>query len=74
MTANFLNLWGYCVDTLVIFQAKGVVQIPDHFVLQCWTKDANKFIEVSDVENNFDGQSTTSRILRRMHAQVKRDI
>ncbi|KAG5105775.1 hypothetical protein JHK82_042745 [Glycine max] len=74
VTANFLNLWGYCVDTLVIFQAKGVVQIPDHFVLQCWTKDANKFIEVSDVENNFDGQSTTSRILRRMHAQVKRDI
>ncbi|KAG5116873.1 hypothetical protein JHK84_042986 [Glycine max] len=74
VTANFLNLWGYCVDTLVIFQAKGVVQIPDHFVLQRWTKDANKFIEVSDVENNFDGQSTTSRILRRMHAQVKRDI
>ncbi|KAG5020486.1 hypothetical protein JHK87_016341 [Glycine soja] len=59
---------------LVIFQEKGVVQIPDHFVLQLWTKDANKCIEVSDIGNNFDGQSTTSRILRRMHTQQQANI
>ncbi|KAL2971096.1 hypothetical protein AAZX31_15G174700 [Glycine max] len=52
-------------NTLVIFQAKGVVQIPDHFVLQCWTKDANKFIEVSDVENNFDGCTHKSKEIYR---------
>ncbi|KAH1118554.1 hypothetical protein GYH30_047357 [Glycine max] len=36
--------------------------------------DANKCIEVSDAENNFDGQSTTPRILRRMHAQQQASI
>lgn len=42
--------------------------------MQRWTKDANKCIEVSDAENNFDGQSTTPRILRRMHAQQQASI
>ncbi|KAG5098442.1 hypothetical protein JHK82_048296 [Glycine max] len=37
-------------------------------------KDANKCIEVSDAENNFDGLSTTPRILRRMHAQQQASI
>ncbi|KAH1203431.1 Protein FAR1-RELATED SEQUENCE 5 [Glycine max] len=63
-----------CRHIFVIFQAKGVVQIPDHFVLQRWTKDANKCIEVSDAENNFDGLSITPRILRRMHAQQQASI
>lgn len=63
-----------CRYILVIFQAKGVVQIPDHFVLQRWTKDANECIEVSDAENNFDGQSTTPKIIRRMHAQQQASI
>ncbi|KAG5047042.1 hypothetical protein JHK86_016448 [Glycine max] len=63
-----------CRHILVIFQEKGVVQIPDHFVLQLWTKDANKCIEVSDIGNNFDGQSTTSWILRRMHTQQQANI
>ena len=33
---------------LMIFQSKGIAQIPDHFILQRWTKDANKGIEFSD--------------------------
>ena len=42
--------------------------------MQRWTKDANKCIEVSDAENNFDGLSITPRILRRMHAQQQASI
>ncbi|KAK7290512.1 hypothetical protein RIF29_04986 [Crotalaria pallida] len=63
-----------CKHILVIFQAKGVVQIPDHFILQRWTKYANRGIEVCPAENNFDGQSTTTKILRRMHAQQQASV
>ncbi|KAF1862536.1 hypothetical protein Lal_00024438 [Lupinus albus] len=59
---------------LVIFQAKGVVQIPDHFILKRWTKEANKGIEASYIENNFDAEFTTSKIVRRMHAQQQASI
>jgi hypothetical protein len=58
-----------CRHILTIFQAKGVIQIPSHFILQRWTKDANKGIEVCYTGGNFDGQTSTSKILRRMHAQ-----
>ncbi|KAJ1418271.1 FAR1 DNA-binding domain [Sesbania bispinosa] len=44
-------------------------KIPSHFILQRWTKDANKGIKVNYTEDNLDGQSNTSRIIRRMHAQ-----
>ncbi|KAK7282384.1 hypothetical protein RIF29_11092 [Crotalaria pallida] len=63
-----------CKHILVIFQAKGVVQIPDHFILQRWTKYANRGIEVCPAENNFDGQSTTTKFLRRMHAQQQASV
>ena len=56
-----------CRRILVIFQAKGIAQIPYHFILQCWTKDANKSIEVIYSEANFAAQSNTSRISRRIH-------
>ncbi|KAF1864300.1 hypothetical protein Lal_00029458 [Lupinus albus] len=63
-----------CRHILVIFQAKGVVQIPDHFILKRWTKEANKGIEASYIENNFDAEFTTSKIVRRMHAQQQASI
>ncbi|KAF1877149.1 hypothetical protein Lal_00015810 [Lupinus albus] len=59
---------------LIIFQAKGVVQIPDHFILKRWTKEANKGIEASYTENKFDAQFTTSKILRMVHAQQQASI
>ncbi|KAI4347910.1 hypothetical protein L6164_008685 [Bauhinia variegata] len=57
-----------CKHILLIFQAKGIVQIPNHLILHHWTKDANKDIEVNYTKNNFTSQSTP-RILERMHAQ-----
>ena len=53
----------------MIFQSKGIVQIPDHFILQRWTKDANKGIEFSDTKCCFDTYYDTSKILRRVHSQ-----
>ena len=63
-----------CRHILVIFQAKGIFQIPSHFILQRWTKDANRFIEAIYSENNFDSQYNTSRISRRVHAQHEASI
>lgn len=63
-----------CRHILEVFQAKGVAQIPSHFILQRWTKDANKVIEISYTKNNFDGQSNTSKILRRIHAQEETSV
>lgn len=63
-----------CRHILVIFQAKGITQIPDHFILQRWTKNANKSIEVCDTTSNFDGQNSTPKILRRMHAQQEAKV
>ncbi|KEH26256.1 hypothetical protein MTR_6g048540 [Medicago truncatula] len=54
---------------LLVMQAKGVSQIPSNFILQHWTKDANKGINLSNTESNFDDQTGTSKILRRMHVQ-----
>ncbi|KAF1886366.1 hypothetical protein Lal_00045598 [Lupinus albus] len=59
---------------LEIFQAKGVVQIPNHFILNCWTKETNKGIEASYIENNFDVEFTTSKIVQRKHAQQQASI
>ncbi|CAL0323384.1 unnamed protein product [Lupinus luteus] len=63
-----------CRHILVIFQAKGIVQIPEHFILQRWTKEANKGIEATYTENNFPAQFSTSKILRRVHAQQQASI
>jgi hypothetical protein len=41
----------------VIFQSKGVVQIPDHIILQRWTKEANKEIKFSDTKYDFGSHS-----------------
>ncbi|KAF1876204.1 hypothetical protein Lal_00006835 [Lupinus albus] len=51
-----------------------VVQIPYHFILKRWPKEANKGIEASYIENNFDAEFTTSKIVRRMHAQQQTSI
>ncbi|XP_019438897.1 PREDICTED: protein FAR1-RELATED SEQUENCE 5-like [Lupinus angustifolius] len=59
---------------LVIFQAKRIAEIPDHFILQRWTKEANKGFEASYTENNFVAQFTTSKIIRRVHAQQQASI
>jgi hypothetical protein len=63
-----------CRHILVIFQAKNVIQIPSHFILHRWTKDANKGIEIDYTETIFDGQIRTSKILRRMHVQQETSI
>ncbi|XP_058732753.1 protein FAR1-RELATED SEQUENCE 5-like [Vicia villosa] len=63
-----------CRHILVIFQSKGVLQIPDHFILQRWTKDANKEINFSDTEYDFDNHSDTPKILRRVHTQQETNV
>jgi hypothetical protein len=63
-----------CRHILAIFQMKSIIQIPSHFILQRWTKDANKGIEICYTESNVDGQTSTSKILRRMHAQQETRI
>ena len=56
MTSSYLILWRIlCRHILVIFQAKDIVQIPSHFILQHWTKDANRSIKAIYTENKFDG-------------------
>jgi hypothetical protein len=50
-----------CRHILVIFQAKSIIQIPSHFILRRWTKDANKGIETCYTKSNFDGQTHVYR-------------
>ncbi|RZB56995.1 Protein FAR1-RELATED SEQUENCE 5 [Glycine soja] len=59
-----------------VYQVSSCYDARDTFIVNVDldSKDANKCIEVSDAENNFDGQSTTPRILRRMHAQQQASI
>ncbi|XP_061344636.1 protein FAR1-RELATED SEQUENCE 5-like [Gastrolobium bilobum] len=54
---------------LVIFQAKNIIRIPCQYILERWTKEANKCIEVGDIEiwNN------ESNVLRSMNVQRKFD-
>jgi hypothetical protein len=63
-----------CRHILAIFQMKSIIQIPSHFILQRWTKDANKGIEICYTKRNVDGHTSTSKILRRMHAQQETRI
>uniref|UniRef100_A0A0R0HDU2 Protein FAR1-RELATED SEQUENCE n=1 Tax=Glycine max TaxID=3847 RepID=A0A0R0HDU2_SOYBN len=63
-----------CKHILMIFKAKGIVEIPNHFVLQRWTKDANKGLEAGYTEDKFVGASITPRILRMMLAQQQANI
>ena len=66
MATNYLILWRiWCRHILVFFQAKDIVQIPSYFILQHWTRDATRSIKAIYIENKFDGQCNTSRILRK---------
>ncbi|XP_061368870.1 protein FAR1-RELATED SEQUENCE 1-like [Gastrolobium bilobum] len=58
-----------CRHILVIFQAKNIIRIPCQYILERWTKEANKCIEVGDIEiwNN------ESNVLRSMNVQRKFD-
>ncbi|XP_057435267.1 protein FAR1-RELATED SEQUENCE 5-like [Lotus japonicus] len=58
-----------CRHILVIFQAKGVVQIPSHFIMERWTKDANRGLEDTYNDNDLGEKSDTLKILRRVHVQ-----
>jgi hypothetical protein len=54
-----------CRHILMIFQTKNIVQIPSHYILQRWTKEANRFLEVGDIDN----QNHESGDLRSLHVQ-----
>ncbi|XP_057444618.1 protein FAR1-RELATED SEQUENCE 5-like [Lotus japonicus] len=58
-----------CRHILVSFQAKGVVQIPSHFIMERWTKDANRGLEDTYNDNDLGEKSDTLKILRRVHVQ-----
>ncbi|XP_061343327.1 protein FAR1-RELATED SEQUENCE 5-like [Gastrolobium bilobum] len=58
-----------CRHILVIFQAKNIIQIPSQYILQRWTKEANKCIESCDIEN----WNHESNVLRSMHVQRQFD-
>lgn len=53
-----------CRHILVIYQAKNVIQILNQYILHRWTKEANRYVEVDDM----DTQSHESGTLRSMHA------
>ncbi|CAJ2657917.1 unnamed protein product [Trifolium pratense] len=49
---------------LVIFQAKNILEIPSQYILHRWTKEANRYLEVSVNAQNYELD-----ILRSMHVQ-----
>ncbi|KAJ1390841.1 Zinc finger, CCHC-type [Sesbania bispinosa] len=54
-----------CRHIMVIFQAKNIIQIPSEYILERWTKEANRYIEVGAL----DIQNRESDVLRSMHVQ-----
>jgi hypothetical protein len=53
-----------CRHILVIFQAKNILEIPGQYILHRWTKEANRYLEVS-----VNAQNHETDILRSMHVQ-----
>ncbi|KAL0013407.1 hypothetical protein SO802_000476 [Lithocarpus litseifolius] len=56
-----------CRHMLLIFQVKNIFQIPSHYILQCWTKEANKELKSVEYRSSFEDEHHMSRALRSIH-------
>ncbi|KAK9986704.1 hypothetical protein SO802_031655 [Lithocarpus litseifolius] len=56
-----------CKQMLLIFQVKNIFQIPSHYILQCWTKEANKELKSVEYKSSFEDEHHMSRALRSIH-------
>ena len=52
-----------CRHILTTFQAKNILQIPNQYILHRWTKEANIYMEVTNMESHNDEVDT----LRSLH-------
>ena len=46
---------------LLIFQGKNIFQIPSHYILQCWTKEANKELKSVEYRSSLDLDHTLKK-------------
>ncbi|KAL4598151.1 hypothetical protein ACB092_11G039500 [Castanea dentata] len=56
-----------CRHMLLIFQVKNIFQIPSHYILQRWTKEANKELKNVEYRSSFEDEHHMSRALRSIH-------
>ena len=56
-----------CWHVLLIFQVKNIFQIPSHYILQHWTKEANKKLKRVEYRSSFEDEHHMSRALRSIH-------
>ncbi|KAK9995642.1 hypothetical protein SO802_020328 [Lithocarpus litseifolius] len=56
-----------CRHMLLIFQVKNIFQIPSHYILQRWTKEANKELKSVEYKSSFEDEHHMSRALRSIH-------
>ncbi|KAL0011685.1 hypothetical protein SO802_006793 [Lithocarpus litseifolius] len=52
-----------CRHMLLIFQVKNIFQIPSHYILQRWTKEANKELKSVEYRSSFEDEHHMSRAL-----------
>jgi len=53
----------FCRHMLLIFQIKNIFEIPSHYILQRWTKEANKEIESVEYRSSSEDEHHMSRVL-----------
>lgn len=63
-----------CRHILVIFQAKNIVEISNNYILQCWTKDANKGIGFGVNETNTTCQDSNLTTLQSTHVHSQMSL
>ena len=56
-----------CWHVLLIFQVKNIFQIPSHYILQRWTKEANKKLKCVEYRSSFEDEHHMSKALRSIH-------
>ena len=52
-----------CKHMLLIFQVKNIFEIPSHYILQRWTKEANKEIKSVEYRSRCEDEHHMSRAL-----------
>ena len=52
---------------LLIFQVKNIFEIPSHYILQLWTKEANKEIKSVEYRSNCEDEHHMSSALQNIH-------
>ena len=56
-----------CKHMLLIFQVKNIFEIPSHYILQHWKKEANKEIKSIEYRSSCEDEHHMSRALRSIH-------